>query len=254
MLGQSKGTVYTHAYFSASVERTLQADNFGETCAGLTSVALTAFMVESYLNYLCEKLCDYEARANLFLDDTDPVEINNILKELPKNELPLHVNLAETLGYKKQTETIIKSLISSLWKGKRADFQCDFNAGLSFYELEKKYKLSTKNKLKALLKASNAEQPKYDKFIQQFKQLFDARDALAHGRSENVSEFFVKKPNGKIPKSVPTIAASWQNSCSIEQANKMYSSSKELVSYFNQEFLQEFSPLTNLSSQISAVS
>ncbi len=38
--GQSKGTVYAHAYFSASVERTLQADNFGDIFAGLTSVAL----------------------------------------------------------------------------------------------------------------------------------------------------------------------------------------------------------------------
>ena len=56
MSGQSKGTVYAHAYFSASVERTLQADNFGDIFAGLTSVALTAFMVESYINYLCEKI------------------------------------------------------------------------------------------------------------------------------------------------------------------------------------------------------
>jgi hypothetical protein len=252
--GQSKGTVYAHAYFSASVERTLQADNFGDVFAGLTSVALTAFMVESYLNYLCEKIYDYESRANLFLDDNNPLEIDKKLKELPKNDLSLHVNLAENLGYKNQTETIIKSLISSLRKVNREEFQLDFNGGMSFYELEKKYKLSTKNKLKALLKASNAEQSKRDKFLQQFTQLFDARNALAHGRSENVSESFTKELVSEISRSVPTVTASWQESCSIEKAREMYSSSKELVSYFNEAFLKEFSPLNNLSSQISAMS
>jgi hypothetical protein len=211
-------------------------------------------MVESYLNYLCEKVCNYEARADLFLDNPNPIEVDNKLKELPRNELSLHVNLAEKLGYKRQAETIIESLISSLQKDKRADFQCDFNGGLSFYELDEKYKLSTRKKLIALLKSCNTEHNKYDKLIQQFDQLFNARNALAHGRSENVSESFTKKPNNEIPKSVPAITASWQDSCSIEQANKMYSSSKELVSYFNEAFLQEFSPLTNLSSQISAVS
>lgn len=254
MSGQSKGTVYAHAYFSASVERTLQADNFGDVFAGLTSVALTAFMVESYLNYLCEKIYDYESRANLFLDDNNPLEIDKKLKELPKNDLSLHVNLAENLGYKNQTETIIKSLISSLRKVNREEFQLDFNGGMSFYELEKKYKLSTKNKLKALLKASNAEQSKRDKFLQQFTQLFDARNALAHGRSENVSESFTKELVSEISRSVPTVTASWQESCSIEKAREMYSSSKELVSYFNEAFLKEFSPLNNLSSQISAMS
>lgn len=190
MSGQSKGTVYAHAYFSASVERTLQADNFGDISAGLTSVALTAFMVESYLNYLCEKLCDYESRADIFLDDSrNNLEIDKKLRELPKNDLSLNVNLAESLGYKQQAETIINSLTSSLRKTNRAGFELDFNEGMSFYELEKKYKLSTKNKLKALLKASNVEQPKRDKFVQQFTQLFNARHALAHGRTENVSEF-----------------------------------------------------------------
>ena len=160
-------------------------------------------MVESYLNYLCEKLCDYENRAELFLDDNNDLEVDEKLKDLPKNNLTLHVNLAESLGYKKQTETITKSLISSLRRDKRADFQCDFNEGSSFYELDKKYKLSTKSKLKSLLKASDVEQPKYDKFIQQLKQLFDARDSLAHGRSEDVSESFTKIDNSEIPKSVP---------------------------------------------------
>lgn len=254
MSGQSKGTVYAHAYFSASVERTLQADNFGDIFAGLTSVALTAFMVESYINYLCEKIFDYDSRVDLFLDDNNDLDIDKKLKELPKNDLSLRVNLAEYLGYKNQTETIMKSLISSLKKSNREDFQSDFNAGMSFYELEKKYKLSTKNKLKALLKASNAEQPKRDKFLQQFTQLFDARNALAHGRTENVSESFTKEITSDISKSVPTLTASWQESCSIEKAREMYSTSKELVSYFNEEFLKEFSPLTNLSSQISAVS
>ncbi|MCJ8350883.1 hypothetical protein [Moritella sp.] len=254
MSGQSKGTVYAHAYFSASVERTLQADNFGDIFAGLTSVALTAFMVESYLNYLCEKLCDFESRADAFLDDNNHLEIDKKLRELPKNDLSLHVNLAENLGYKQQTETIINSLTSSLRKANRAEFKLDFNKGMSFYELEKKYKLSTKNKLKALLKASNVEQPKRDKFVQQFTQLFDARNALAHGRTENVSESFTKELTNDISKSVPAITASWQESCSIKKANEMYSSSKELVSFFNETFLKEFSPLSNLSSQISAVS
>lgn len=254
MSGQSKGTVYSHAYFSASVERTLQADNFGDIFAGLTSVALTAFMVESYINYLCEKICDYESRVDLFLDDSNHLEIDKKLKELPKNDLSLHINLAENLGYKNQTETIIKSLISSLRESNRADFQIDFNKGMSFYELEKKYKLSTKNKLKALLKASNTEQTTRDKFIQQFTQLFDARNALAHGRTENVSESFTKELTSDISKSVPTVTASWQESCSIEKAREMYSSSKELVLHLNEEFLKEFSPLTNLSSQMSAVS
>lgn len=254
MSGQSKGTVYAHAYFSASVERTLQADNFGDIFAGLTSVALTAFMVESYINYLCEKIFDYESRADLFLDDSNHLEIDKKLKELPKNDLSLHVNLAENLGYKNQTETMMKSLISSLRKSNRENFQIDFNEGMSFYELEKKYKLSTKNKLKALLKASNTEPPKRDKFLQQFTQLFNARNALAHGRTENFSESFTKELASDISKSVPTVTASWQESCSIEKAREMYSSSKELVSYFNEEFLKEFSPLTNLSSQISAVS
>ncbi len=254
MSGQSKGTVYAHAYFSASVERTLQADNFGDIFAGLTSVALTAFMVESYINYLCEKICDYESRANLFLDDNNHLEIDKKLKELPKNDLSLNVNLAENLGYKNQTEKMIKSLTSSLRKSNRENFQIDFNEGMSFYELEKKYKLSTKNKLKALLKASNTEPAKRDKFLQQFTQLFNARNALAHGRTENVSESFTKELTSDISKSVPTVTASWQESCSIEKAREMYSSSKELVSYFNEEFLKEFSPLINLSSQISVVS
>ncbi|UTW00794.1 hypothetical protein KDW99_06625 [Marinomonas rhizomae] len=254
MSGQSEGTVYAHAYFSASVESTLQADNFGDIFAGLTSVALTAFMVESYLNYLCEKICDYESRANSFLDDNNPLEIDKKLRELPKNDLSLHVNLAENLGYKNQAEIIIKSLTSSLRKAKREEFELDFNRALSFYELDKKYKLSTKNKLKALLEASNVERSKRDKFLQQFTQLFNARNALAHGRTENVSESFTKDLASEISKSVPTVTASWQESCSIEKAREMYSSAKELVSYFNESFLKEFSPLNNLSSQISAVS
>lgn len=211
-------------------------------------------MVESYINYLCEKICDYESRVDLFLDDNNHLEIDKKLKELPKSDLPLNVNLAENLGYKNQTETMIKSLTSSLRKSSRENFQIDFNEGMSFYELEKKYKLSTKNKLNALLKSSNTEPPKRDKFIQQFTQLFNARNALAHGRTENVSESFTKELTCDISKSAPTVTASWQESCSIEKAREMYSSSKELVSYFNEEFLKEFSPLTNLSSQISAVS
>ena len=102
-------------------------------------------MVEIYLNYLCEKICDYGFRADLFLDDGNHLEIDKKLKELPNNDLSLHINLAENLGYKNQTETIIKSLISSLKKTNRADFKIDFNKGMLFYELEKStsYQLKT---------------------------------------------------------------------------------------------------------------
>ncbi|MVF39993.1 hypothetical protein D6U52_18815, partial [Vibrio cholerae] len=97
MEGQSKGTVYAHAYFSASVERTLSADNFGDQCAGLTSVALTAFMVESYLNYLCENIYLIEGRASKYLDDNSQeniVETLNAMKNVDK-ERSFNVRLAE---------------------------------------------------------------------------------------------------------------------------------------------------------------
>jgi Mor family transcriptional regulator len=250
--GQSKGTVYAHAYFSASVERTLEADNFGDTCAGLTSVALTAFMVESYLNYLCEKLSDFESRANLFLDNEDDAVIDAEMMKLPNNDLSLLASLAWSLGYKAQADTIIQSLLSTLRKSNRSSFQLDHNAGLSFCELEKKYKLSTKNKLIALLKACETEQSKRDKFIQQFTQLFNARNSLAHGRTENISESYIQEASSDPSKSLPTITASWQDSCSIDKAKEMYSLSKELVLYLNDKFLKERSPLNSLSSQLSS--
>jgi len=256
MKGQSKGTVYAHAYFSASVERTLAAENFGIQCAGLTSVALTAFMVESYLNYLCERIYDYESRASKYLDDSDQEEIHNtlkLMKDLNKNE-PFNVKLAEILGYKSQADIMLKSLRKSVHRKQRDAFDKDIMSSNEFNAMERVYKFSTKDKLKSVLKACNTPQAEYDKWLQVNDQLFEARNALAHGRTEHVDASFSSAESRSVSESVPTVSASWQEQCTLEKATVMYEESKDLIHYLNDSFLSELQPLNRLSTQLSAVS
>lgn len=256
MEGQSKGTVYAHAYFSASVERTLSAGNFGNQCAGLTSVALTAFMVESYLNYLCENIYLIEGRASKYLDDNsqeDIVETLQAMKNMDK-ELPFNVRLAEVLGYKAQAEIMMKSLRKSVHKKQRDSFDQDLLDCKEFNVIESKYKFAAKDKLKSVLKACGTPQAEYDKLLQVNNKLFDARNALAHGRTEYVDTNFKSNDELSVSESVPTVSAGWQEQCTLEKAKAMYKSSKELIDYLNETFLAEFQPLNRLSSQISAVS
>lgn len=256
MKGQSKGTVYAHAYFSASVERTLSADNFGVQCAGLTSIALTAFMIENYLNYLCGKIYDFESRATKYLDDNNQEEITktlHLMKSVSKDH-PFNTRLAEVLGYREQTEIMLKSLRKSAHRKQRSTFDQDLLDLKEFNVIEHEYKFSTRDKLKSVLKACNTTQTEYDKWMKVNNHLFDARNALAHGRTEYVVTSFDSSEELSVPESVPTVNASWQEQCSLEKATVMYKSSKELINYLNDSFLAEFQPLNRLSSQISAVS
>ncbi|TVO32146.1 hypothetical protein [Vibrio algivorus] len=252
MKGRSKGTVYAHTYFSASVERTLSADNFGDQCAGLTSVALTAFMVESYLNYLCENIYLVEVRTSKYLDDNSQEDIVEVMQSMESvdKELPFNVRLAEVLGYKAQSDIMMKSLRKSVHKKQRESFDQDLLECREFNFIESKYKFSAQDKLKAVLKACDTSQSEYDKLLQENNKLFYARNALAHGRTEYVDTTF--KANDDL--SVPTVNASWQEQCTLAKAKAMYKSSKELIDYLNEKFLFELQPLNRLSSQISAVS
>ncbi|MGG6325561.1 hypothetical protein ACQ5UC_18065 [Vibrio cholerae] len=256
MEGQSKGTVYAHAYFSASVERTLSADNFGDQCAGLTSVALTAFMVESYLNYLCENIYLIEGRASKYLDDNSQeniVETLNAMKNVDK-ERSFKVRLAEVLGYSAQAKIMMKSLRKSVHKKQRDEFDQDLRDCKEFNVIESKYKFSAKDKLKSLLKACGTPQAEYDKLLQVNNKLFDARNALAHGRAEYLDANFKSNDELSVSEAVPTVTAGWQEQCTLEKAKAMYESSKELIAYLNKAFLAESQPLNRLSSQVSAVS
>ena len=256
MEGKTKGVVYAHAYFSASVEKTLAADNFGPQFAGLTSVALTAFMVESYLNYICECIYDYEKRATKYLDDADATEIIRILDSLEKGKKDDSIEsmLADALGYKCEANLMMKSLRKSVRKNQKDEFDANVQGLIAFHLIENNFKFSSIDKLKAVLKASKASQPEYDKWLQQNYILFNARNALAHGRTEYIDSSFISNNEQSISDLVPTVSSSWQEACSLENAKEMYSSSKMLVSYLNNAFLKELMPLNNLSSQLSAVS
>ncbi|EOX3350999.1 hypothetical protein ACPFTT_003531 [Vibrio cholerae] len=256
MEGQSKGIVYAHAYFSASVERTLSAGNFGDQCAGLTSVALSAFMVESYLNYLCENIYLIEGRASKYLDDNSQeniVETLNAMKNVDK-ERSFNVRLAEVLGYSAQAKIMMKSLRKSVHKKQRDEFDQDLLDCKEFNVIESKYKFSAKDKLKSVLKACGTPQAEYDKLLQVNNKLFDARNALAHGRAEYLDANFKSNYELSVSEAVPTVTAGWQEQCTLEKAKAMYESSKELIAYLNKAFLAESQPLNRLSSQVSAVS
>lgn len=254
MTGRSKGTIYTHAYFSTSVERTLASDNFGDTCAGLTCVTLTAFMVESYLNYLCENIYDYECRVNTYLDNNKTDNIINMVSNCKNKDLYFKSRLAESLGYTYQAEIMIKSLSSNIKGKKKEQFENDLVANKNFSYFEREYKFQTSEKLKAVLKACQCEKSQYDRWLQEHNKLFRARHSLVHGKTENVNEEFEVIEGLEISDAIQTVTASWQKTCSLNEAQKMYDLSKNLINYLNKQFLNELLPLSKLSTQISAVS
>ncbi|ELJ8757347.1 hypothetical protein RUL06_003507, partial [Vibrio cholerae] len=169
-------------------------------------------------------------------------------------ERSFNVRLAEVLGYSAQAKIMMKSLRKSVHKKQRDEFDQDLRDCKEFNVIESKYKFSAKDKLKSVLKACGTPQAEYDKLLQVNNKLFDARNALAHGRAEYLDANFKSNDELSVSEAVPTVTAGWQEQCTLEKAKAMYESSKELIAYLNKAFLAESQPLNRLSSQVSAVS
>ena len=107
-------------------------------------MALTAFMVESYLNLSCKLIFDLQARVDEVLD-SPPSDFFEVIDE--KSVKGTHINdkVAIAYGFKEQLDNLIGVFNDNLSGRKKAKFArlCDKK---SFYEIDDKLRFSPKAK------------------------------------------------------------------------------------------------------------
>ncbi|MFM5630603.1 hypothetical protein ACK34T_00510 [Aeromonas veronii] len=253
--GSSNGTVYAHAWFAASAKRTLEADNFGDTCAGITVVTLTAFMVESYFNYVCSKLLNKSELIETVLDSNAPLDVVARRYDCGKN-LSFEQRVANAYGIDERYELLVNNLIKFLHgeKSKKLTkyFEENGKDGADFTEIDNKFRIPPIVKCKAILDTVSRDEQKNHDFVNVVERLFSARNSLAHGKTENVSHTFTVDEEVS-PASCPSVIASWQESCSLEKAQSYYRTCTEIVNYIGKLALKEEHPLLTLSYQLSGL-
>ncbi|MFA0110732.1 hypothetical protein AB4525_15065 [Vibrio breoganii] len=254
--GTSNGTVYAHAWFAASAKRALEAENFGDTCAGMTVVTLTAFMVESYFNYICSRLLNKSELIEAVLDSDLPLDVVAKLDDCEK-KLGFEERVAKAYGIDERYELLANNLIkfSHGQKSKQLAkcFEESGKDGADFTEIDNKFRIPPIVKCKAILDTVSRDERKNNEFVNIVVRLFSARNSLAHGKTESVSNTFTIDDEEVSPESCPSVIASWQESCSLEKAQSYYGTCTELVNYIGKLALDEEHPLLTLSSQVSGL-
>ncbi|MCZ8500905.1 hypothetical protein O9853_06810 [Vibrio lentus] len=111
-IGRSEGDIHSHCWFHESVRRSILNENLGDVCGGITILTLTAFMVESYLNYSCESIFDINKRVNDVLDDCG----HELFEQVDKisRDLNFDERVAIAYGFKGQFNELVLNLDKKL--------------------------------------------------------------------------------------------------------------------------------------------
>ncbi|MGE6460694.1 hypothetical protein ACQKC7_02735 [Pseudoalteromonas tetraodonis] len=250
--GHLSGDIYSHCWFYESTRRSFQFEGYGNVCGGITAVALTAFMVESYLNLSCKLIFDLQARVNEVLDSS-PSDFFDAIDD--KSVKGIHINdkVAIAYGFKEQLDNLIGVFNDNLFGRKKVDFS-RLCVGKSFYEIDDKIRFSPKAKFFALSEVLYADDTKKKEHRKLIEHLFNLRNSLAHGRSEFVSSsvWIEADDNSSFSsESIPPLKASWQEQCSIVNAKKVFDDSCEIIKFLSLSAFNDKYPF-RMPTQIGA--
>lgn len=252
--GHLSGDIYSHFWFYESTKRSFQFEGYGNTCGGITAVALTAFMVESYLNLSCKLIFDLQTRVKKVLD-SPPSDFFEVIDEKSVNGTNINEKVAIAYGFREQLDNLICVLSQNLVARKKAEFARLYGEK-SFYEIDDKLRFSPKAKFFALSEVLYADDSKKKGHRKIIERLFNLRNSLAHGRSEFVASSFLIKTDDNSSfssESIPPLQASWQTQCSIENAKKVFEDSCEIIKFLSLSAFNDKYPF-RMPTQIGAFS
>jgi|TARA_R110001583_G_scaffold186093_2_gene346635 hypothetical protein len=241
--GHIEGSIYSHCWFYESARRSFEHDGYGDICGGITAIALTAFMVESYLNFSCEKIFNPFSRADELLSSPPP-GFHEIISDKSLHGIDPHERVAIAYGFNEQKETLIKAFDEQISKSKKNKFKKLCN-DKSFYEIDDELRFSPYAKFYALSETLYNDGVFKKNHRDLIKYLFSIRNTLAHGRSEYVKKTFSYKGSESVALSselVPPLQADWQEKCSIENAKKHFIKSCEVINLISFNAFKDESP------------
>jgi hypothetical protein len=250
---QIQGDIYSHCWFYESARRSFEYEGYGDTCGGITGIALTAFMLESYLNLCCKRIFDVESRVTEILDDS-PSEIFNVIDRITSEGMHINEKLSLAYGFKGQLDSLKKALESTLDDIRRRKF-IRLSVDKSFYEIDDKLRFSPKAKFFALSETLYDEDNLKKQHRDIVEELFNLRNSLAHGRSEFVqNSFSVTSPEilRMTPDLIPMLQAGWQEKCSLVNAKKAFSHSCEIILLLSSKAFKEEDPF-RMPTQIGLI-
>lgn len=251
--GQIQGDIYSHCWFYESARHSFEYEGYGAICGGITGIALTAFMLESYLNLCCKRIFDVESRVTEILDDM-PSDFFNVIDEITPEGLNINEKVSLAYGFKGQFDSLKRALESRLSGSKREKF-IHLSVDKSFYEIDDKLRFSPKAKFSALSETLYEDDNLKKQHRDIVEELFDLRNSLAHGRSEFVqNSFSVTSPEilRITPDLIPMLQASWQEKCSLVNAKKAFSHSCEIILLLSSKAFQEENPF-RMPTQIGSM-
>jgi hypothetical protein len=234
-VGSIEGDIYTHCWFYESARRALKAKNFGDTCGGITVIALTAFMVESYLNLSCKLIFDYKSRVSKVLDNNP----DNLIEKIDQTseEFEFSERVAIAYGFQEQLNKLIDELSSVTFGQKKIKFKAICRTQ-PFYSIDDDIRFSPKAKFKALSETFYTDEQLKSTHQQLIDRLFSLRNQLAHGRSEFVKES-VRVDSESLtkfsPEMIPILQADWQRECSLAKAHELFNSACELINILSKQ-------------------
>lgn len=252
--GHLSGDIYSHCWFYESARRSFQFEGYGNTCGGITAVALTAFMVESYLNLSCKLIFDLQTRVDDVLD-SPPSDFFDVIDKKTVKGTDINDKIAIAYGFKEQLNKLISAFNGNLFGRKKADFT-RLCIEKSFHEIDDKLRLSPKAKFFALSETLYVDDKKKKDHRELIERLFTLRNSLAHGRSEFVksSVSFESDDNTSFSsESIPPLQASWQEQCSIENAKKSFDDSCKIINFLSLSAFNDKHPF-RMPTQIGAFS
>ncbi|MBB1315943.1 hypothetical protein [Aliivibrio sp. SR45-2] len=229
-VGSMEGDIYSHCWFYESARRSFEYEGYGDTCGGITGIALTAFMVESYLNLSCKLIFDWHTRSNKILDHP-PKDLYELIDKVPKSS-NIHERVAIAYGYKEQFYSLIKEFELTLNGRKKETFN-KINKMKSFYEIDDKLRFSPKVKFKALSEMLYIDVEMKNEHQKLIERLFTLRNTLAHGRSEFVKRAVIIESENAESKfssaTIPSVKANWQIDCTSENAKVMFNEACNVI-------------------------
>ena len=253
-IGSIEGDIYSHCWFHESAQRALNADNFGDTCGGITVIALTAFMVESYLNLSCSLTFDCQSR----IEDVKGGDPLNLIKKVDQvsKEFDLDERIAIAFGFRQQLDSLISELESVIFGKKKARFTVLCRTQ-SFYAIDDDIRFSPKAKFKALSEALYTDEEVKHTHQQLIERLFSLRNQLAHGRSEYVKTSLITTSSSLktsfSPEMIPPLEANWQRECSLHKAHELFDLSCNLIELISKLAFNNDHPF-RMPTQMAAVS
>ncbi|MBL0544621.1 hypothetical protein JD507_05200 [Aeromonas jandaei] len=254
-VGRSEGNILSHCWFYESARRSILNEELGEICGGITVLTLTAFMVESYINYCCESVFDIKTRVNEVLDD-DGNEVFERIDNLPK-DLNLEERVAIGYGFKGQFDELVSNLSGKLHGNKKAKFEKllanESSEHITFNSIDDEFRFSPIAKFDAVSRVIYTDEISRLKHLEIVKNLFKSRNLLAHGKSEFCTqEFRISSDKPLEPKHIPLLKSSWQEQCSLRNAKEIHELSCDIIRYISKQAFKNSRPFS-MPCQLTAV-